>query len=101
VHKIVLKEKGESTLGGARIWFDEDINRLNADGRGRYLGEFNTDDRLLVVTTFGKFRLSNFDISNHFEEDIVLLEKYRYDKVFSAVYYDGEKEVPLSQKFYI
>lgn len=99
VHKIVLKEKGESTLGGARIWFDEDINRLNADGRGRYLGEFNTDDRLLVVTRSGKFRLSGFDITNHFEEDIVLLEKYRYNKVFSAVYYDGEKEYHYLKRF--
>ncbi len=99
VHKIVLKEKGESTLGGARIWFDEDINRLNADARGRYLGEFNTDDRLLVVTRSGKFRLSGFDISNHFEEDIILLEKYRYNKVFSAVYYDGEKEYHYLKRF--
>ncbi len=99
VHKIVLKEKGESTLGGARIWFDEDINRLNADARGRYLGEFNTDDRLLVVTRSGKFRLSGFDISNHFEEDIILLEKYRYNKVFSAVYYDGAKEYHYLKRF--
>ena len=99
VHKIVLKEKGESTLGGAKIWFDEDINRLNADGRGRYLGEFNTDDRLLVVTGSGKFRLSNFDITNHFEDDIILLEKYRYNKVFSAVYYDGEKKFHYVKRF--
>jgi topoisomerase IV subunit A len=99
VHKIVLKEKGESTLGGARIWFDEDINRLNTDGRGRYLGEFNKDDRLLVVTGSGKFRLSTYDITNHFEEDIILLEKFRYDKVFSAVYYDGEKKCHYVKRF--
>ena len=99
VHKIALKEKGESTLGGARIWFDEDINRLNSDGRGRFLGEFNRDDRLLVVTRSGKFRLSNFEITNHFEEDVILLEKYRYDKVFSAVYYDGEKKYHYLKRF--
>ena len=99
VHKIMLKEKGSSTLGGTRIWFDEDINRLNADGRGRYLGEFNTDDRILVVTKSGKFRLSNFDVSNHFEEDLLLLEKYRYNKVFSAVYYDGEKKFHYLKRF--
>lgn len=99
VHKIVLKEKGESTLGGARIWFDEDINRLNTDGRGRYLGEFNTGDRILVVTSSGKFRLSNFDVSSRFEDDILLLEKYRYDKIFSAVYYDGEKKYHYLKRF--
>ncbi len=99
IHKIVLKERGESTLGGARIWFDEDISRLNTDGRGRYLGEFNTDDRILVVTGSGRFRLSNFDISNHFEDDLLLVEKYRYDKVFSAVYYDGAKKYYYLKRF--
>ena len=99
VHKIVLKERGESTLGGAKIWFDEDINRLNADGRGRFLGEFNTDDRLLIVTRSGKFRLSNFDVANHFEEDILILEKFRYNKVFSGVYYDGEQKYHYVKRF--
>lgn len=99
VHKVLLKEKGVSTLGGARIWFDEDINRLNGDGRGRYLGEFNTDDRILVVTSKGKFRLSGFDISSHFEDDILLVEKYRYNKVFSAVYFDGEKNYHYLKRF--
>jgi len=99
VHKIVLKEKGSSTLGGTRIWFDEDINRLNADGRGKYLGEFNTDDRILVVTRSGKFRLSNFDVSNHYEEDLLLIEKFRYNKVFSAVYFDGEKKFHYLKRF--
>ncbi|TVR72740.1 MAG: DNA gyrase/topoisomerase IV subunit A [Marinilabiliales bacterium] len=99
LHKVVLKERGESTLGGARIWFDEDINRLNSDGRGRFLGEFNTDDRLLVVTGSGRFRLSGFDVSQHFEEDLILIEKYRYNKVFSAVYFDGEKGYHYLKRF--
>ncbi len=99
VHKVVLKEKGESTLGGARIWFDEDINRLNTDGRGRLLGEFNKDDRLLVVTGSGKFRLSGFDVSQHFEEDLILIEKYRYDKIFAAVYHDAEKGYHYVKRF--
>jgi topoisomerase IV subunit A len=99
VHKIVLKEKGNSTLGGARIWFDEDINRLNSDGRGRYLGEFNTDDRILVVTANGRFRMSNFDVSNHYEDNILLIEKYRFNKVFSAVYFDGEKNFHYLKRF--
>ncbi len=99
IHKIVLKEKGSSTLGGARIWFDEDINRLNIDGRGKYLGEFNTDDRMLVATSCGRFRLSDFEISNHFEDNIMLIEKYRPQKVFSAVYYDGEKKYYYLKRF--
>ncbi|MGF1584013.1 MAG: DNA gyrase/topoisomerase IV subunit A [Bacteroidales bacterium] len=99
VHKIVLKERGNSTLGGARIWFDEDINRLNSDGRGRYLGEFNTDDRILIVTANGRFRMSNFDVSNHYEDNILLLEKYRFSKVFSAVYFDGEKKFHYLKRF--
>jgi topoisomerase IV subunit A len=99
VHKIVLKERGVSTLGGAKIWFDEDINRINTDGRGRYLGEFNTEDRILVVTTSGRFRLSGFDVSNHYEDNILLIEKYRYNKVFSAVYYDGEKNYHYVKRF--
>ncbi len=99
VHKVLLKEKGESTLGGVRIWFDGDINRLNTDGRGRYLGEFNRDDRLLAVTGSGRFRLSGFDVSNHYEDDIILVEKYRYGKVFSAVYYDGEKKFHYVKRF--
>ncbi len=99
VHKIVLKEKGVSTLGGARLWFDEDINRLNCDGRGKYLGEFNTGDRILVVTASGKFRLSGFDVSGHFEDDILLIEKYLYNKVFSAVYLDGEKNLHYVKRF--
>jgi topoisomerase IV subunit A len=99
VHKIVLKEKGASTLGGARIWFDEDINRLNGDKRGKYLGEFNIDDRILVVTCSGKFRLSGFDISGHFEDDILRIEKYRCNKVFSAVYIDGETGFHYVKRF--
>ena len=99
VHKIVLKERGNSTLGGARVWFDEDINRINSDGRGRYLGEFNTDDRILIVTANGRFRMSNFDVSNHYEDNILLLEKYRFSKVFSSVYFDGEKKFHYLKRF--
>ncbi len=89
IHKIVLKEKGESTLGGTKIWFDEDVRRLNWDGHGKFLGEFHNDDRILVVTSDGQYRLTNYDISNHFEDNLLFVEKFRYDKVYSVVYFDG------------
>jgi len=101
VHKIVLKEKGESTLGGRKIWFDEDVKRLNADSRGRFLGEFTGNDRLLAITKSGSFRLLNFDLSNHFEDDLMLLEKFRKDKVFSAAYYDADQEYYYVKRFQV
>jgi len=101
VHKIVLKEKGESTLGGRKIWFDEDVKRLNADARGRFLGEFTGNDRLLAITKSGSFRLLNFDLSNHFEDDLMLLEKFRKDKVFSAAYYDADQEYYYVKRFQV
>ncbi|NMC40055.1 MAG: DNA gyrase/topoisomerase IV subunit A, partial [Bacteroidales bacterium] len=94
VQKVVLKEKGISTLGGLKIWFDDSVLRLNADGRGRLLGEFSGDDKILVVTKDGKFRTSNFDLANHYEDNILLLEKFRPEIVCSAIYWDAE------QKFY-
>jgi topoisomerase-4 subunit A len=99
VHKIILKEKGESTLGGRKVWFDEDVNRLNADGRGRLLGEFTGNDKLLVITKRGSFRLSNFDLSNHFEDDLLILEKFRPEKIFSVAYYDAEQEFYYLKRF--
>jgi len=94
VQKVVLKEKGISTLGGLKIWFDDSVLRLNADGRGRFLGEFSGDDKILVVTRDGKFRTSNFDLANHYEDNILLLERFRPEIVYSAIYWDAE------QKFY-
>ncbi|OFX58468.1 MAG: DNA topoisomerase IV [Bacteroidetes bacterium GWA2_30_7] len=94
VHKISLKEQGVSTLGGIHIWFDDTVLRLNSDERGKYLGEFLGDDKIAVITKSGKYRLCSYDFSNHFEEDIVIIEKYDSAKVFSLIHYDGE------QKFY-
>ncbi len=101
IHKIVLKEKGVSTLGGRKIWFDEDVLRLNADGRGRYLGEFTGDDKLLVITKSGNFRLSSFELSNHFEDDMLILEKFNPKKVFSAVYFDASQNFYYIKRFTI
>jgi topoisomerase-4 subunit A len=99
VHKITLKEKGLSTLGGRKLWYDEAVMRLNADGRGRFLGEFASDELLLVITKGGWFRTSGTDLSSHFEDDLLLLEKYRETKIFSAVYWDQEQEYYYIKRF--
>jgi topoisomerase-4 subunit A len=99
VQKIVMKEKGVSTLGGRKIWFDEDVIRLNADGRGRLLGEFSGHDRLLVITKSGGYRLSSFDLENHFEDDLMIIEKYRENKVYSAIYFDTEQNFYYVKRF--
>ncbi|NOY36237.1 MAG: DNA gyrase/topoisomerase IV subunit A [Chlorobi bacterium] len=99
VQKISLKEKGVSTLGGRKIWFDEDVFRLNADGRGKYLGEFSGDDHILVVRKNGTFRTTSFDLTNHFEEDVQLVEKFSEKVVYSAVYFDGDKQYYYVKRF--
>jgi topoisomerase-4 subunit A len=99
INKVALKEKGGSTLGGRKIWFDEDVFRLNHDSRGRYLGEFKDEDKLLVITKSGTFRTSSFDLSNHFEDDLILIEKFNPDKIFSAVYYDAAQNYYYIKRF--
>ena len=92
IHKIVLKERGASTLGGQNIWFDEDVRRLNADGRGRLLGEFEGDDRLIVWTSKNRYYITNYDLGQHFPDETVLVERYEPDRVYSLCYYDrGQK----------
>ncbi len=99
VHKIGLKEKGLSTLGGRKIWFDDAVLRLNVDGRGLYLGEFSADDKIQVITKDGYFRITGFDLSNHFEENILLIEKYRPGKVYSVIYWDQEQQFYYLKRF--
>lgn len=99
IHKMQVKEKGISTLGGLRIWFDEDIYRLNHDERGRFLGEFHDGEKILVVRKAGVYYLTNYDLTNHYEEDILLIEKFEEDKVFSAVYFDGEQKFFYLKRF--
>jgi topoisomerase-4 subunit A len=101
VQKIVMKEKGVSTLGGRKIWFDVDVKRLNADARGTFLGEFAGEDELLVITKSGIFRTTNFDLSNHFEDDLLVIEKFRGEKIWSAAYYDGEQDYYYLKRFHI
>jgi topoisomerase-4 subunit A len=99
VHKIALKEKGLSTLGGRKIWFDDSVFRLNVDGRGIYLGEFSADDKILVITKNGFFRHAGFDLSNHFEENILVIEKYHPGKVYSAIYWDADQKYYYVKRF--
>jgi len=101
IHKISLKEKGLSTLGGRKIWFDDAVYRLNVDGRGLYLGEFSADDKILVVTKNGFFRITGFDLSNHFEDNILIIEKYNPGKVYSAVYWDAGQGFYYVKRFII
>jgi topoisomerase-4 subunit A len=101
VHKISLKEKGLSTLGGRKIWFDDAVLRLNVDGRGLFLGEFSADDKILVITKNGFFRNTGFDLSNHFEDNIRIIEKFSPGKVYSVIYWDAEQEFYYVKRFTI
>lgn len=101
VHKIALKEKGLSTLGGRKIWFDDAVFRLNVDGRGSFLGEFSADDKILVITKNGYFRVTGFDLSNHFGDNILIIEKFHSGKVYSAVYWDPEQKFYYVKRFTI
>jgi len=101
VQKISLKEKGLSTLGGRKIWFDDAVFRLNVDGRGVFLGEFAGEDKILVITKNGFFRTAGFDLSSHFEDNILLIEKSRPGKVYSVIYWDAEQNFYYVKRFTI
>ena len=99
VHKISLKQKGSSTLGGRMVWFDRDILRLNYDGRGEELGEFQSEDLILIVQQNGEFYTTNFDLSNHYEDNILVIEKNDSMKVWTAVYYDADQKYFYLKRF--
>lgn len=100
VHKIALKSHGGSTLGGRKVWFDNDVQRINYDERGTYLGEFHSDDQILVVLDNGKFYTTNFDANNHYETNIVRIEKFDENKVWTAVLYDADQgNYPYIKRF--
>ncbi|AEV34318.1 DNA gyrase/topoisomerase IV subunit A [Owenweeksia hongkongensis] len=96
VKKIELSEEGVSTLAARKIWFDDSVQRLNADERGELLGSFKGQDQILEVTQTGHYRLLGFDLSTHFEEDMIIIEKFNPKKPLTAIYFDGEKE-----RFYV
>ncbi len=100
-HKIVLKDKGVSTLGGRHIWFDKDVLRLNSDERGDYIGEFYGEDNILVIAKNGDFNVKSFDLSNHFNDDILIIEKLNPKTIFTLTHYDGEKKFYYLKRFAI
>ncbi|MDR2474950.1 MAG: DNA gyrase/topoisomerase IV subunit A, partial [Bacteroidales bacterium] len=92
VHKITLKEKGGSTLGGRQTWFDRDVLRLNYDGRGELLGEFLDDDQILVITKSGDFYTTGFDLTNHYDDDILVIEKFDGNKIWTLALFDADQK---------
>ncbi|MDR3219232.1 MAG: DNA gyrase/topoisomerase IV subunit A [Dysgonamonadaceae bacterium] len=100
IHKISLKQKGGSTLGGRQVWFDPDVLRVNYDGRGNYLGEFFAEDLILIVQENGAFYTTNFDSSNHYQGQIKIIEKFAVDKIWSAALYDEDQQgYPYIKRF--
>ncbi len=92
VHRISLKSHGRSTLGGRKVWFDPDVKRLNYDDHGTLLGEFNEGDSILVVLDNGDFYISNFDVNNHYEDNIKVIEKFDKHKIWTAVLFDADQQ---------
>lgn len=92
VNRIGLKSHGHSTLGGRKVWFDPDVNRINYDEHGRLLGEFHEEDAILVVLDNGEFYITNFDANNHYEDNIKIIEKWNPEKVWTAVLFDADND---------
>jgi topoisomerase-4 subunit A len=101
IKKIELKEKGISTLLPRKVWFDDTVQRLNVDGRGELLGEFRPSDKILIISQSGKIKVITPELSTHFDEDMVVLEKWVPKKPISAIYYDGEKERYYIKRFLV
>ncbi len=100
IQRIGLKSHGGSTLGGRKVWFDHDVNRLNYDERGEYLGEFHSDDLILIVMKNGDFYTTNFDVNNHYEPGILRIEKFSQEKTWCAVLYDADQQgFPYVKRF--
>jgi len=101
VKKIILKSKGAGVERKEQIWFDDSVHRINKDEYGTYLGEFSGDDRILVITQSGHYKLYSYDLSSHFEEDIVLIEKFNPALPVSAIYYDGSDKMYYVKRFIV
>jgi Type IIA topoisomerase (DNA gyrase/topo II, topoisomerase IV), A subunit len=99
IKKILLKTKGVSTLSGLKIWYDDLLRRLNVDGRGKYLGEFDGDDKILQVHKEGWYELSTFELSNHFDADLILIQKFDPEKPFTVVQYEGKAKNYFIKRF--
>ena len=100
VHRIGLKSHGHSTLGGRKVWFDADVKRINYEEHGRFLGEFSDEDRILVILDNSDFYITNFDVNNHYPDNIMRLEKWEPDKVWTAVLFDADNQgYPYMKRF--
>jgi topoisomerase-4 subunit A len=99
VQKIIQKEVGGSTLAARKIWYDSVVGRLNDDGRGKFLGSFKGSDRILTLYKSGEYRLTSFDLANHFDEDMIHIEKWVPRRPISTIYYDAEKEMHYVKRF--
>jgi len=101
IKKIELKEKGISTLRPRKVWFDDTVQRLNVDGRGELLGEFRPNDKILIISQSGKLKVITPELTTHFDEDMIILEKWNPKKPISAIYFDGEKERYFIKRFLV
>ena len=99
IHRIQLKQKGVSTLGGRKVWFDPDVFRLNYEGSGKFLGEFQGEDMILVVTTNGEYYICNFDLTNHFPHNILHIAKFDEHKVWTAALFDADQKYVYLKRF--
>lgn len=99
VHRLSLKERGVSTLGGRKVWFDPDVLRLNYDGRGDYLGEFSGGDQILVILKSGEYYMTTYDAGNHYEDNILRIEKFRKGTVWTAALNDADQGYPYLKRF--
>eukprot|EP01090_Pellita_catalonica_P006557 TRINITY_DN1681_c0_g1_i3.p1 TRINITY_DN1681_c0_g1~~TRINITY_DN1681_c0_g1_i3.p1 ORF type:complete len:413 (-),score=118.87 TRINITY_DN1681_c0_g1_i3:966-2204(-) len=101
IKKVEFKEAGVSTLKPRKIWFDDTVQRLNVDGRGELLGEFKAEDKILIATQSGKIKAVSPDLAMHFENDMIVLEKWKPNKPISAIYFDGVKERYFVKRFLV
>ncbi len=99
IHKIVMKERGTSTLGSIKVWYDEDVRRLNTDGRGRCLGDFKGEDKLVVWTGKNQYYITGFDVAQHFPDDIIHIEKYDSSVIYALCYFDREQNYYYMKRF--
>ena len=99
VRSVTLRSKGASTLGGRKVWFDPDVLRINYDGQGKYLGEFQSDDHVLVITRTGDYYLTSFDLTAHFEDNILRIEKFAPEKVWSLAFFDADQNFYYGKRF--
>ena len=101
VKKVELKSEGISTLAARKIWFDDAVQRLNVDERGEFLGDFEAEDKILTINQQGELELKGFELSTHFDEDMIVIEKFNPKKPISAIYFDGKKECYFVKRFQV